>query len=106
MPSHPGSICCRTIWGMRGWKIAVLITGILLNASASQAQDHAQDQAQNPPARALDRKVAENCATEIVQFCPSVTGNEDTGRDAAICLKPYRSSLSLPCRHAVQAIFK
>jgi hypothetical protein len=102
MPSHPGSICCRTIGGARGWKAAVLIAGILLGASAGQAQD----QAQNPPARALDRKVAENCAAEIVQYCPSVAEAEDTGRDAAICLKPYRSSLSLPCRHAVQAVFK
>ena len=72
---------------------------------------HAQTQAQTPGARApgsqaRDRSVARACRTEIPRFCPALTeAAVPSGRRAAICLKPYKSSLSFGCRRAVRAIF-
>lgn len=43
------------------------------------------------------------CVPEIARFCPGV--GETSGRSAAICLKPFKTSLSLPCRKAVRGVF-
>lgn len=76
---------------------ASLLAGMLLLASAADASD--------PPARAAYRQLAQSCTADLDRYCSDLPDSRRTGRNAAICLKPYRSSLSLPCRHAVQAIF-
>lgn len=56
-----------------------------------------------PPARAQGAAagVSEACRAEIPRLCPE----SPQGRSAAICLKPFKTSLSLPCRKAVRAVF-
>ena len=42
------------------------------------------------------------CAPAFARFCPELAETHRL-RDQVICLKPYRLSLSLPCRRAVTA---
>ena len=48
--------------------------------------------------------VAKSCLPEARRLCPSLDASAPQPRGMAICLRPYKSSLSLPCRHAVQAV--
>ena len=47
--------------------------------------------------------VAKACVPEARQLCPSLDGAAPQPRGMAICLRPYKSSLSLSCRRAVKA---
>ena len=55
--------------------------------------------------RAAIAAVPATCRAEIIRFCPAFAAAEPQGRSAAICLKPFKSSLSLSCRKAVRAVF-
>ena len=48
-------------------------------------------------------QVGKVCVSEVRRFCPALDGAAPQPRNQAICLKPYRSSLSLSCRRAVTA---
>ena len=45
------------------------------------------------------------CKPEIARFCPELDPAAPAARTAAICLKPFKTSLSLPCRRAVRGVF-
>ena len=45
------------------------------------------------------------CKPEIARFCPEIDAGAPQARTAAICLKPFKTSLSLPCRKAVRGVF-
>ena len=47
--------------------------------------------------------IAKSCVPESRRFCPSLDANTPQPRGMAICLRPYKSSLSLSCRQAIKA---
>ena len=47
--------------------------------------------------------VARSCMSEARRLCPSLGEGTPQPRGMAICLRPYKSSLSLQCRQAVKA---
>lgn len=47
--------------------------------------------------------IAKSCAPDAQRLCPSLDAITPQPREMAICLRPYKSSLSLPCRQAVKA---
>ncbi len=61
------------------------------------------------PAKAADRaaayaNVAKSCVAETQRLCPALSTGIPQPRSQAICLRPYKSSLSLSCRRAVKAV--
>ena len=46
--------------------------------------------------------VAKACMSEARRLCPSLDEAAPQPRGMAICLRPYKSSLSLSCRQAVK----
>ena len=82
--------------------------GLLMLALAScPASLAAQSPPRNgPPANAAPsdaawRNLAHSCTAEADRLCP--TGSSDP-HEEALCLKFYRSSLSLQCRAALDAV--
>lgn len=49
--------------------------------------------------------VTRACKAETLQRCPALDPAAPQPRNAAICLKPYKSSLSFACRRAVKAVY-
>lgn len=47
--------------------------------------------------------VGKSCAAETQRFCPALATGVPQPRSQAICLRPYKTSLSLSCRRAVKA---
>jgi hypothetical protein len=47
--------------------------------------------------------VAKSCVPEARRLCPSLDAVSPQPRGMVICLRPYKSSLSLSCRQAVKA---
>lgn len=60
-------------------------------------------QAQQASRTAGYAAVAKSCMPEARRLCPSLDASAPQPRGIAICLRPYKSSLSLPCRRAVKA---
>lgn len=78
----------------------LLTIGLLaLSANAACAQDVPTPDAK--PARRM--KLDGVCAPALERFCPALAQTPGQTRNQVICLKPYRSSLSLSCRSAVTA---
>lgn len=50
------------------------------------------------------RRITGACRAETARFCPALAGSVPTPRNQLICLRPYKSSLSLGCRSAVAAL--
>ena len=73
---------------------------LALSASAALAQDVPAPDAK-PAARRM--KLDGVCAPALERFCPALAETPGQTRNQVICLKPYRSSLSLSCRSAVTA---
>src|ERR1700682_1399608 len=69
----------------------------------SDAGAQASPDTQLPTSQAALRRVAESCHAETQHFCPTLQPSP-TPRDEAICLKYYKTSLSLGCRSAVNAV--
>jgi hypothetical protein len=69
----------------------------------SDAGAQTQPDAQLQTSQAALRRVAETCQAETQQFCPALQPSP-TPRDEAICLKYYKTSLSLGCRSAINAV--
>lgn len=68
----------------------------------TRAQDADAPAAASPSATVL-RRVTTACQAEMQRFCPALSGTP-SARSQAICLRPYRTSLSLGCRSAVNAL--
>ena len=49
------------------------------------------------------RRVTTLCQPELARFCPALEPSA-IPRNQAICLKSYKTNLSLGCRHAVNAV--
>lgn len=49
------------------------------------------------------RQVAQSCVTEYKRLCPAAELTGLRPRAMVLCLKPYKLSLSLGCRRAVNA---
>ncbi len=97
MSVRRGVICA--IWqrcAPRRWAVALLAL-LLFYAGSAAAND--------PPTQAAYRRVSKICVNDLAHFCADLPDGQTSGRNAAICLKPYRASLTRPCRRAVQAIF-
>ena len=97
----------------QGWMAVPVAAAaiIALAGSGAQAQpspsqpDPAQPGASRPePSRAAYRNVTRSCMAEVERFCPEVAANPSQPRNWAICLRPYRASLSFGCRRAVRAV--
>ena len=73
---------------VRTVRFTVVFTTLALAGSAVQAK----------PLRPVT--LGEVCTTEVARFCPSLAGTTET-RNQRICLRPYRTSLSQPCRRAL-----
>jgi hypothetical protein len=69
----------------------------------SDAEAQTQPATQPQTSQAALRRVAESCQAETQQFCPTLQPHP-TPRDEAICLKYYKTSLSLGCRGAINAV--
>ena len=67
--------------------------GILMPAAMAQGKDHA----------VAYKQVARACVEESKRFCPGLDPGVAQPRSEAMCLKPYKSSLSPACRRAVKA---
>ncbi len=76
---------------VRGLGVAVLV-GMAAWQAAAQTPDS------QSRAHAL-RAVSLSCQAEVRRYCPADLGAG--ARNAVICLKDFRSNLSLGCRHAV-----
>ncbi len=63
--------------------------------------------AQPGPARP-DRRadLSRVCALPLQRFCPALADSPPQRRNQVICLRPYRTSLPLPCRNAVTAALR
>ncbi len=59
--------------------------------------------AQTPSRAAAYAAVAKACMPEARRFCASLDEAAPQPRGMVICLRPYKSSLSLSCRQAVNA---
>ena len=59
--------------------------------------------AQSTTRMAAYAQVGKTCVAETKRLCPSLDTATAQPRNQAICLKPYRSSLSLACRRAVMS---
>ena len=70
-------------------------------AHPARAQDTVGNGARATAAAAVPRA----CKPEIARLCPEIDAAAPPARTAAICLKPFKSSLSLPCRKAVRGVF-
>lgn len=84
-------------FGNTRWVLVALVL-------ASPGLARAQEAAPGTPAAAL-RRVAASCKAETERFCPALAGTASP-RSQAICLRPYRISLSLPCRGAVNSVIR
>ncbi len=73
----------------------------LLGTTRVQAADGDPDTAGPSPGAAL-RQVSAVCAGEIARFCPELS-DPVSPRNQVICLKPFKSDLSLACRGTVNA---
>lgn len=78
-----------------GWAALMLALG--LGAARAQVEQPA-------PTRKVE--IGRACGPAIERFCPALADAALQPRNAAICLKPYRTSLSLPCRRAVNALLR
>lgn len=50
------------------------------------------------------RRITGACRAETARFCPALANAAPSPRNQLICLRPYKSSLSLSCRSAVNAM--
>ena len=80
--------------------VAVMLSGSSL---VSQAQDIGAPPDAAASTRAALHRVTASCQRETARFCPALTETAPP-RDRVICLKDYRSSLSLGCRGAINAV--
>ncbi len=55
-----------------------------------------------PTPASLMRRVSTSCAGDVARFCPELSGTASP-QNQLICLRPYKSDLSLGCRGAVKA---
>lgn len=77
--------------------LVALVSGLPLAGAHAQAGDD------GPTPRAY-RRVAQSCVTEYKRLCPAAEATGPQPRAMVICLKPYKTSLSLRCRRAVGAV--
>jgi hypothetical protein len=76
-----------------------------LNDSIASEPSDAGAQPVTPPqtSQLALRRVTEACQAETRQFCPTLPPFP-TPRDEAICLRYYKTSLSLRCRSAIGVV--
>lgn len=48
--------------------------------------------------------IAKSCVAETQRLCPALATGLPQPRSQAICLRPYKTSLSLSCRRAIKAV--
>lgn len=72
-----------------------------LDSSSPTGAD--ESASQQPSSAAALRRVTTSCKDETARFCPALEPSP-LPRDAAICLKYYKTSLSLGCRGAVNGV--
>ncbi len=84
--------------------LCVMACGAALTVMAGSAQ--AQKSAKAPGEVTSATKfanVVSSCTTDYPRFCPPSASGTVGGRDQVICLKYFKSNLSLGCRRAVVA---
>jgi len=85
--------------------LAMPILAIVFAVGVMPALAQEEPSAQPRPAGvAALRRVTVACKAETARFCPALADRPPSPRNAAICLRPYRSSLSFGCRSAVTAL--
>ena len=76
--------------------VLLALTGLCAAASPVAAQSTSR--------MAVYAQVSKACVTETQRLCPGLDPTISQPRNQAICLKPFRNSLSLSCRRAVVAV--
>lgn len=88
-----------TVWLTIGL-VTLAVAGLAVPGAS--AQDMAVPDVK--PARPI--KLDGVCAVSLARFCPDLAATPGQLRNQVICLKPYRSSLPLSCRSAVNAAMR
>jgi hypothetical protein len=83
--------------------IAVPAGPVRAQARLDSSSTAGADDSQQPSSAAALRGVTTSCKDETERFCPALEPSP-LPRDAAICLKYYKTSLSLSCRGAVNGV--
>ena len=76
---------------------------IALVLAAMPGTAHAQQSEGSPAFRAYKR-VGQSCASESRRLCPAADPAAPQPKAMVTCLRPYRTSLSLACRGAINAV--
>jgi hypothetical protein len=106
-----------TLFGFASYRrigLAAILLAAVIAAPAAQVRAQARldspsatggdDSAPQPPSSAAAlRRITTTCKDETARFCPALEPSP-LPRDAAICLKYYKTSLSLSCRSAVNGV--
>ena len=100
-----GAMRYRAISSIVRWRGAVcgglLASGLALAGVAFAGTAHAQ----TSRSASVYRQIGKSCENEVQRFCPELVSVQPQYRNWAICLRPYRASLSFGCRRAVKAAF-
>lgn len=100
--SMPAPIERRVFAHRHGLACAGLIA-LALGGMPGAAQAQEQPSERNTTFRAYAR-VEKSCAAETRRFCPAASVTAPQPRAMVICLRPYKASLSLGCRGAINAV--
>ena len=79
--------------------VAFTLSSHVMGAASAQMLEGA------PPAptpESLRHRVSASCGGDVARFCPELSGTASP-QNQLICLRPYKSDLSLGCRGAVKA---
>lgn len=87
------------LWRAALWRAALVAS--LFGAPIAGAWGQSREDGPTPRAY---RQVAQVCPTEYRRLCPSADLAVPRPRAMVMCLKPYKTSLSLGCRRAVNAV--
>ena len=79
--------------------VALLVAFHAIGAASAQML---QGTPAAPTPESLRLRVSARCGGDVARFCPELSGTPSP-QSQLICLRPYKSDLSLGCRGAVKA---
>ena len=87
--------------GLAALAAASSMSGLVPVVSAASAQV-LEGAPPVPTPASLMRRVSASCSGDVARFCPELSGTASP-QNQLICLRPYKSDISLGCRGAVKA---
>lgn len=82
------------------WMLRLLVVACAVLGHEARAQEDAP----TAPGPGAYRRLTGACRAETARLCPALANAAPSARNQLICLRPYKSSLSLGCRSAVTAL--